>query len=216
MSVVTLLVLMLQGCPDPTTASELGHGPGGASGGGAPGTGAGKPLGPPPAPGSFDVAPGTGVTISGTLVYAGSQTGVFRIDFLQREGEAPPILAHMVELEGPGPFTVEAPPGTGSLYVVGFVDVKGDGPSASDPAGMLAEQIVVGTDAVADLVLTLTDDPDLGEFVPGDHQVAPMEEIPIQEEAPTEVTPEPAPMEEIPDQEEAPPAEETPEAAPTE
>jgi len=135
------------------------------------------------------VEAGSGVTISGTLEYAGSQTGVFRIDFLAKEGEAPPTLAHMLELEGPGPFTVEAPQGAGSLYVVGFVDVKGDGPSASDPAGMLAEPIVVDSSPVADLVLSLSDAPDLGDFTPGDHKIAPTTEI-APEEVPAEDAPE--------------------------
>ena len=173
MSMLALLWLSLQACPDPTTASDLGHGPGGGGGGGggAPGSGAGKPLGPPPDAGSFQVEEGTGVTISGTLAYDGSKTGVFRIDFLQKEGEAPPTLAHMLELEGPGPFTVEAPKETGALYVVGFIDVKGDGPNASDPAGRLEEPIVVASAAIADLVLTLSDAPDLGDLTPGDHQV---------------------------------------------
>ena len=181
MSIVALFMLMLQGCPDPTTASELGHGPGGAGGGGGgggtPGPGAGQPLGPPPAPGSFEVEAGTGVTISGTLAYDGEKEGVFRIDFLQQEGDAPPTLAHMLELEGPGTFSVEAPKNTGSLFVVGFVDMKGDGPSPEDPAGMITEPIVVDGEDVTDLVLTLTDAPDLGAFTPGDHQVAPTEDI---------------------------------------
>lgn len=183
MSVSALFLLMLQACPDPTTASDLGHGPGGgpASGSPTPGGTTGQPLGPPPEPGSFQVEAGTGVTISGTLAYEGSQTGVFRIDFLSKEGEAPPTLAHMLELEGPGPFSVEAPPGTGSLYIVGFVDVKGDGPSASDPAGMLAEPIVIDSSPVADLVLTLSDAPDLGDFTPGDHKVTPTEDVAAQD-----------------------------------
>jgi len=126
------------------------------------------------------VEAGTGVTISGTLAYDGEKEGVFRIDFLQQEGDAPPILAHMLELEGPGTFSVEAPKNTGSLFVVGFVDMKGDGPSPEDPAGMITEPIVVDGEDVTDLALTLTDAPDLGAFTPGDHQVAPTEDIPAE------------------------------------
>jgi hypothetical protein len=214
MSISALLMLTLQGCPDPTTASELGHGPAGAPGSSGGASTPGMPLGPPPAPGSFQVEAGTGVTISGTLSYEGSQTGVFRIDFLQKEGDAPPTLAHMLELDEPGPFSVEAPQGTGSLYVVGFVDVEGDGPSASDPAGMLEAPILVESSPVADLVLTLTDAPDLGNFTPGDHavvpteapagevQAAPEEAPPAPEEAPAE--PEEAPAEPEEDPTEAP------------
>jgi hypothetical protein len=226
MSISALLMLMLQGCPDPTTASELGHGPAGAPGSSGGASSPGKPQGPPPAPGSFQVDEGTGVTISGTLAYEGSQTGVFRIDFLLKEADAPPTLAHMLELDAPGPFSVEAPEGTGSLYVVGFVDVKGDGPSASDPAGMLEVPIVVESSPIADLVLTLSDAPELGDFTPGDHAVvptegpaggvkaAPLDAPPAPEEAPAEPEEAPAEPEEAPAEPEEAPAE--PEEAPAE
>jgi hypothetical protein len=201
MSLPAFFVLLLQACPDPTTASDLGHGPGGGPAGGPAGGGSagpGQPLGPPPEAGSFQVEDGSGVTISGTLVYEGSKTGVFRIDFLQKEGEAPPTLAHMIELDTPGPFSVAAPAETGSLYVVGFVDIDGDGPSTSDPAGMLEEPIVVGDAAISELVLTLSDAPDLGNFTPGDHKVIPTEDASA-EEAPTEEAPtEEEPTEEAP------------------
>jgi hypothetical protein len=76
MSLPAFFVLMLQACPDPTTASDLGHGPGGGPAGGPAGGGSagpGQPLGPPPEAGSFQVEDGSGVTISGTLVYEGSK-----------------------------------------------------------------------------------------------------------------------------------------------
>jgi hypothetical protein len=63
---------------------------------------------------------------------------------------------------------------------------------------MLEEPIVVGDAAISELVLTLSDAPDLGTFTPGDHKVIPTEDAPA-EEAPTEEAPtEEAPTEEAP------------------
>jgi hypothetical protein len=53
---------------------------------------------------------------------------------------------------------------------------------------MLEEPIVVGDAAISELVLTLSDAPDLGGFTPGDHKVIPTEDAPA-EEAPTEEAP---------------------------
>jgi len=111
------------------------------------------------------------------VVYNGSRTGVFRVDFLQKEDGIPPSLAHMLTMDAPGAFQVEAPKGTGTVYIVGFVDEAGDGPSLSDPGGMIADPIEVDEDPVSDLVLELTDAPDLGDFTPGEQWVKPEDDL---------------------------------------
>ena len=180
------VLLILQGCPDPTTAAELGNpGPGGGSPGGeggpAPAGSAASP-GPPPSPGSFDVPDGAGVVVSGTLTYEGTKEGEVRIDFLQREGDAPPQLLHVEILESVGVFSISAPPNLGETVMVAFIDVDQDGPSATDPAGM--HTIVIEEGEILNLSIALSDEPDLGNFTPGNN--APPDALPaIDGAAPT-------------------------------
>lgn len=163
---IPVLMLTLFACPDPTTAAELGNpGPGGAAPG-APG-GPGPTMdGPPPAPGDFNVADGAGVVVSGTLTYEGTQTGQLRIEFLATEDDAPPRLLHVEKLESLGPFSVSTPPNTGPVALVAFLDVNGDGPSATDPAGL--SRIAIEETNLDGVTLVLSDSPDLGDLTPGD------------------------------------------------
>ena len=160
------LMLTLFACPDPTTAAELGNpGPGGAAPGAAGGP---QPAmdGPPPAPGNFNVADGAGVVVSGALAYPGNQSGQLRLDFLATEDDAPPRLLHVEKLDAFGSYSVSTPPNTGSVAIVAFVDVNNDGPSPTDPAGMIRINIEESNIDSADI--TLSDEPDLGDLTPGD------------------------------------------------
>lgn len=183
-SLLLVLGLGIAGCPDPT-AGTTGQGPGAGPAGGPPG--AGGPGGPPPAgaeggappmagaaAGSgrpdgarFNLTEGEGVTLSGTFEYAGTKTGQLRVDFLTREENGPPMLAHALSLEDKGEWKVEAPENFGEVYLVAFIDQKGDGPSADDPAGRVADAVKIGTEDVAGIKLVLTDDADLGDLAPG-------------------------------------------------
>lgn len=193
-----LMFLMLAGCPDPTTASDLGN-PG--PGGGAPGPGGsgteGTPQGPPPEPGNFNLEDGAGVTVSGTLQYTGDAKGGVRIDVLRKEEDAPPQLLHVEKLDAPGAFSFQAPSNTGEVSLVAFVDVDEDGPSPSDPAGRA--DIEIAEETVGELLIDLSDEPELGDLTPGDAP-APSDVLAEDGAAPTnpEVatgTPEDAPVE---------------------
>ena len=159
--------LMLAGCPDPTTAADLGNpGPGGAAPGNPGASGENIPQGPPPAPGSFEMEPGAGVTISGTLRYTGEAKGVVRIDVLRKEGDSPPQLLHVEKVDAADAFTIQAPPNTGPVSLVAFIDVANDGPSASDPAGRA--DVNIEEAALTDVRIDLSDEPELGDLTPGD------------------------------------------------
>jgi len=177
------MFLMLAGCPDPTTAADLGNpGPGGAppgapGGGGSPGA---LSDGPPPEPGQFDLAEGAGVRISGTLSYAGKATGQLRIDILKTPTDAPPMLLHVEKLDTIGNYSIQVPPNTGSVSLVAFVDADDDGPSAHDPAGLIS--IDISDSNLDDIDIQLSDEPDLGALTPGDSP--PPTEIPADDPAP--------------------------------
>jgi len=166
---VPTLLFLLQGCPDPTTAADLGNpGPGGAQPGAADGPGpqpgsAGQ--GPPPQPGEFDVSAEGGVTISGMLTYDGSETGQVRLDFLRTEGDGPPHLLHVEKLDALGAFSMQVPSNTGPVTIVAFVDIDDDGPSTSDPAGLV--QLAIEEAPLANVSIALIDSPDLGALTPG-------------------------------------------------
>ncbi len=129
--------------------------------------------------------------VSGTFAYAGTATGDIRIDFLQKEGDAPPRLLHTLELDAPGPWSVDAPKGAGSITVVGFVDVDKDGPSSGDPGGIVSEPIVIDASPITDVVISVSDTPDLGDFTPGGHHFDPstVANVPTTEAAPVEDVP---------------------------
>ncbi len=181
------ILLVLAGCPDPTATPEGGgmtEGPmgGGAPGGpgaegGQPGGGAGAPGGeggaPPPgggrpiAPG-FQVTPGEGVKLTGSVAYAGTQTGTIKLDFLRNtNGGAMPDLVHSITLTAPGVWEVEAPKDAGEFWVVAFLDGNDNGPSMGEPAGRVKDAVKVGTAPVTGLDITLSDEPDLGDLKPG-------------------------------------------------
>jgi len=161
-----MLFFILSGCPDPTTAADLGNpGPGGGPAGG-PGPDEGGPQGPPPEPGSFNLEADAGIKVSGTLTYSGDEKGSLRIDVLKKEDDLPPQLLHIENPDALGAFSFQAPPNTGSVTLVAFIDVSSDGPSADDPAGLISVEI--GESPVADLEIALSDEPDLGDLTPGD------------------------------------------------
>lgn len=170
-------LFILAGCPDPgappADGPAAGGGAGGAPGGeagagGAPGGAGGAPVGPPPAAQKFQVTPGEGAKLSGTVTYAGTKTGAIHIDFLKPgENGAFPVLLDSLSLEKVGPWEVEAPKGLGKIGIVGYVDVAGDGPNDGDPAARITGLVEVGSDAITGLDLALSDTPDLGDFTPG-------------------------------------------------
>ncbi len=119
--------------------------------------------GSPPVHISFD--PGeTPITISGSVSYAGAAQGTIRLEFLQLGEGRPPELVHTQTLDAMGAFSLQAPKGFGEVYAVSFIDIDGDGPSPTDPAGM-APITIVDAD-LAGIVLALSDTPDLGPLTP--------------------------------------------------
>lgn len=177
-SLLIVSVGWLAACPDPTTIAPGGNAPAGGHPPGGPGAGptvegmGGPPPGGPGASGRpegshFNVTPGQGVELSGSFVYAGDATGGRRVDFLTMAEGAPPVLVHAITLDNPGEWKVEAPKDFGEVYVVAFIDRTGDGPSADDPRGRLENAVKVGTEPITGLTLTLTDNGNLGELMPG-------------------------------------------------
>ena len=133
---------------------------------GAPLTNGGKPQ--------IDAAPSTGkpsegqVSISGTLTYAGSKTGEYRVEFLQLSA-GPPAMVHYEKIAGPGESTVFAPVNAGEIRIVSFIDQAGDGASSDDPGAAWPLPVIVGTEPITGIELVLEDEPDLGELAPKDH-----------------------------------------------
>ena len=132
----------------------------GPADGPGPGAGAAQPGGPGrQEPQGFTVAPGQGVQVSGTLSYAGSRTGVIRVDFLRApSGGEIPSAVHSLTLDAPGPWSVEVPKDFGALQVCAFIDTNGDGPSRGEPKVMLDQPLDIGSEPVAAVVLVVTDD----------------------------------------------------------
>lgn len=184
-------LVVLGGCPDPNAVAEgapsVEQPPlveGGAPPPGAPpidpGAGpppTGEPVPPPsgeagstagrPAGVAFQVEPGKGVRLAGTVSYAGSASGTLRIDFLKNPAGATfPELVHTLSLPAPGPWSVEAPVDLGEVSIVAFLDANDDGPGAGEPAGMI-ERTTVGSAAMSNLDITLSDTPELGALKPG-------------------------------------------------
>lgn len=183
-------LVVLGGCPDPNAVVEGAPSlepaalEGGAPPLGAPPSdpGAGpQPAGEPaPTPGgeagpsagrpagvAFQVEPGKGVRLSGTVSYGGAASGTLRIDFLKNPaGASFPELVHTLSLAAPGPWSVEAPADLGEISIVAFLDANDDGPGAGEPAGMI-ERTTVGSAAMANLDITLSDTPELGSLKPG-------------------------------------------------
>lgn len=177
MSRALALLVFLAGCPDPvpttTDPAAAGGAPAGAEGGvgqAPPPEGGGAP---PPAGGGrpaamgFQVEPGQGVKLSGTVSYAGTATGTYRIDFLRAaEGSGFPELLHAISMDKAGTWEVEAPKAAGKIHIVSYLDAGEDGPSAGEPAVLYANPVEVGDAPIADVALVLSDSPDLGDFAP--------------------------------------------------
>jgi hypothetical protein len=183
------LMLIFAGCPDPTAGPEgggmsdkpMGGGPGGPGGeGGQQGPGQGMGTPPPggeggaggggsrPAPAGFQVTPGQGVKLSGTIKYAGTKTGTVRVDILRQEGDGKfPQLVHSINLTAPGPWEVEAPKDAGDFMIVAFLDANDNGPEPTEPAARLKESVKIGSTPITGLDLELSDTPDLGDLKPG-------------------------------------------------
>ena len=192
---LSVFFVLLQGCPDPTTAADLGNpGPGGGAPGPADGPGPGFAEGPPPAPDQFDVGDEGGVLIGGVLEYSGDKTGQVRLDFLRTEGDAPPQLLHVEKLDALGPFEMRVPANTGPVTIVAFVDIDDDGPNSTDPAGLV--QLAIEEAAMSNVSIVLSDAPDLGALTPGSAPPSATDASGAAPEAPEIETPK-APPEEV-------------------
>jgi hypothetical protein len=182
-------LLILCGCPDPNptgsyTAEGATEGAASGAAGGAGGA-APPPGGTRPDDARFKLGPDEGVAMGGMLSYAGDKTGRLQLDFLTRDPDQPPRLVHTVQLKGPGPWTTRVPKDYGPIYVVAFIDIDGDGPSATDPAAATLEPVVVGAEDLTTVDLTLSDAPDLGELTPGGGGKPPQPEGPPADGAPS-------------------------------
>ena len=63
-----------------------------------------------------------------------SEPGPIRVEVLLEQGPGQhPLLAQVVVLEQPGPFTMEVPAGLGVVKIRAGLDRKGDGLGPSDP-----------------------------------------------------------------------------------
>ena len=160
------LLCLLVACPEPGSSV-------GAEGVGAPPPG-GEGGAPPPGPGGGGgpmpemVKPGEGVVISGTVTYAGTKTGKVRIDALKPSegGNGFPVLLGTNTVDTVGSFTVEVPKSAGTVQLVVFLDLQGDGPSSTDPAGRTKDALTVATDPVSGVTIDISDAPDLGDLAP--------------------------------------------------
>ena len=112
----------------------------------------------------FDVEEGEGVTLSGSVSYAGEQEGSLLFQVLTSREEGP-FLEHSQDLDQEGPFSIEAPKMLGEANLVVFLDLTGDGASASDPAGM--QVVEIGLSDVDGIEVEVVDDADLGGLAPG-------------------------------------------------
>jgi hypothetical protein len=72
------------------------------------------------------------VQVKGHLVQ--SEPGTIRVEVLLEQGPGQhPLLAHVVLLETPGPFTFEIPAGLGTVKLRAGLDREGDGLGPTDP-----------------------------------------------------------------------------------
>ncbi len=118
-------------------------------------------------PKSFDVTPGEGVTVSGSISYEGKKSGKIRIDVLGQKDKQMFELLTPLGLEDWGEWSFEAPKNYGAVKVVGFLDQTGDGPSEDDAAMIWEEPLVVGEEDITGIDLVLGDKVDLSSLTPG-------------------------------------------------
>ncbi len=173
-----IALLYLAGCPDPTSAPSSSSDdarqtpPGEAPTAQPAPQGAEDAQAPPPSQAmrtSFSAGAEDGVAVEGTLAYSGEKSGKIRLDFLVVKENQAPQLVHTLQLDEFGRWSVTAPRDFGELYVVGFLDQTGNGPSPDDPADSTKTPILVGTEPLSGIDLVLSDDPDLGALTPGSH-----------------------------------------------
>ena len=148
---LSLPALLAMGCPEPDSGEETTTPSDGTT---ESSTEPGQPQ--PfsnPNDARFSVEPGSGVTLSGTFQYAGESAGSYRIDLQKKEGSAPPMLVHAIELDQPGEFSIEVPKNYGTILLLGFVDINADGPSVDDPVGHSDGTILVGEEDIKGVIL---------------------------------------------------------------
>ncbi len=177
------VMMLLSGCPEPP-ATNQGQAPSNANQppGAQPAAPAGKPgqsdhaAGENPSmpapdgsmamaiadnggrlnPTGFQVSAGDGVTMSGSISYDGTASGVLRLDFLkQPEGQTLPQLLHTMALDAPGPWKVDVPKDLGSVNIVAYLDANENGPNEGEPSAT-ATNIEVGGDPITGIDLELT------------------------------------------------------------
>jgi len=188
MTVMMGFFLLLAGCPE--SPDNLPDGSPAAQAEQVPGEPSVQPPGiagevPDPKSTRFNADAEDSITLSGTLSYAGEQTGTVLLQVLTVAANQPPSLMHHEEFEAPSTFSLVAPKNVGSARLISFLDTDDDGPSATDPAAMMS--IEIGTQDLTDLSLLLLDEPDLGDMTPGaDHSDALANPTPPSTETPAE------------------------------
>lgn len=103
---------------------------------------------------------GAGVKVSGSVTYAGSQTGTIRVDFLRAQ-ERPgfPEIVGSLSLKAPGPFSVDVPQSLGKVQIVSYIDADGNGPSAGEAFGHPPKDVYdIETTAITGVDITLRDE----------------------------------------------------------
>lgn len=160
-----LLTAVLYGCFDLAPA-DSDPGPETATGETAAETDA-PPSETSDGPKSFEVAPGEGVTVAGTISYKGSKTGKIRLDVLGQKDKQMFELLKPLGLEDWGDWSFEAPKGFGEVKIVGFLDQTGDGPSEDDAALLWDQPIDIGDEDITGIDMVLSDDVDLTALTPG-------------------------------------------------
>ena len=131
-----LPLFFLLGCTGPD-ATQVGDAVVGEGDAGAPH--------PAPGPPELVVEPGTGVMISGTFVYAGTQAGAYRVDILKPGESNNPTLLKAITLPAQGAWEFEMPKNYGVIQVNGFIDVGQKGPGHGEPTATVKDLTVAET-----------------------------------------------------------------------
>lgn len=164
-------LLLLTACPETPPAGTEQDVPATDAVGRTVDDAGGAPMGKRPEDARREPAEGEGVAITGTISYPGTQQGTLRMDFVTQEGNQPPNLVHAATVKAMGEFQVMAPKDFGQVHIVAFIDIKGDGPTADDPAAVAT--VDIKTEALPGVILALSDTPDLGALTPGAEPPAP-------------------------------------------